>query len=133
MAILSLESGGCIKIDLKAYNEKIHIALCGVSNKATLANFRILARIARLRKDPPLLIASTLLVPGYVDEQEVGDIARFIASIDPHIPYTLLAFSPAFVMNDLPPTSKKHALACFQEARNAGLFNIHLGNTHLLW
>jgi pyruvate formate lyase activating enzyme len=39
-AILSLESGGTIKFDLKAWDENLHIALCGVSNKQTLRNFR---------------------------------------------------------------------------------------------
>ncbi len=29
----------------------------------------------RKRRDPPLLIASTLLVPGYIDEAEVSQIA----------------------------------------------------------
>ena len=50
---------------------------------------------------PPLLIASTLLVPGYVNENEVGGIARFIASINPDIPYSLLAYCPHFYMSDL--------------------------------
>ena len=38
-AALSLEMGGCIKCDLKAWNEPLHRALCGVSNHRTLANF----------------------------------------------------------------------------------------------
>jgi len=42
-------------------------------------------------------------VPGYVDAEEVGLIARFIAEVDPRIPYTLLAFAPHFYMQDLPP------------------------------
>jgi pyruvate formate lyase activating enzyme len=36
----------------------------------------------RQRPDPPLLLASTLLVPGYVDAEEVGRIARYIAELD---------------------------------------------------
>jgi pyruvate-formate lyase-activating enzyme len=39
MADLALESGGCIKIDLKAWNETLHIALTGVTNRQTRANF----------------------------------------------------------------------------------------------
>jgi len=31
MVSLSLSSGGCIKFDIKAWSESLHIALCGVS------------------------------------------------------------------------------------------------------
>ena len=132
MARLSTESGGCIKFDLKAFSQELHLALCGVSNRRTLENFRFLATLVEERPDPPLLVASTLLVPGYVDEGEVGAIARFIASLNVNIPYALLAFYPHFCMSDLPTTSKSHALACQRAALAAGLKNVRLGNLHLL-
>lgn len=129
---LSEESGGCIKFDLKAWDEQLHLALTGVSNKQTLANFARAASRARQRPDPPLVVASTLLVPGYVDEEEVAAIARFICSLDPEIPYVLLAFYPCHLMIDLPPTSRRLAEACLEAARRAGLVRVRLGNTHLL-
>jgi len=133
MARVSLSSGGCIKVDLKAWNEEVNLALCGVSNKQTLENFRRLAAFHTERKEPPFLIASTLLVPGYVDVQEVRGLARFIASLDPTIPYTLLAFHPDFRMDDLPPTSRGHATQCLEAAQGEGLANVNVGNLHLLW
>ncbi len=129
---LSLESGGCIKFDLKAYSEALHITLTGWSNQQTLANFARAARRFRERLNPPLVIASTLLIPGYVDEEEVGRVARFIAQCDPEIPYALLGFAPNFLMSDLPPTSVRHAEAALQAARDAGLNNVRIGNRHLL-
>ncbi|MBW2406089.1 MAG: radical SAM protein [Deltaproteobacteria bacterium] len=132
MADLSLNSGGCVKFDLKAWDEGIHLALCGVTNQRTLENFRILARRAVQRPEPPFLIASTLLVPGYVDEHEVENIASFISSLNPEIPYSLLAFYPHFYLNDLPTTSKSHALRCKHVAEKAGLKNVRIGNIHLL-
>jgi pyruvate formate lyase activating enzyme len=132
MAEVSLQSGGCIKFDLKAWDEGLHRALCGVTNKKTLDNFQHLARLTLQRPDPPFLIASTLLVPGYVDYQEVGAIARYISSLSPDIPYSLLAFYPRFYLKDLPTTSRKHALRCQEVARQAGLRRIHIGNTHML-
>jgi len=132
IAALALESGGCIKIDLKAWHEELNLALCGVSNKWTLENFRHLAEFISQRPDPPLLIASTLLVPGYIEEEEVAKLAEFIARINPEIPYSLLAFHPQFLMKDLPPTSRKQAEKCYEAARRAGLRRIHLGNIHLL-
>ncbi|RMF92931.1 MAG: radical SAM protein, partial [Nitrospinota bacterium] len=108
---LSLESGGCVKFDLKAYTEPLHVALTGWSNRQTLENFVRAARRFRERPDPPLVVASTLLVPGYVDEEEVGRIAAFIARQDPDIPYALLGFAPNYLMPDLPETSVRHAEA----------------------
>jgi len=129
----SMETRGCIKFDLKTYDEGLHLALTGVSNQRTLENF---ARAASHFKDhpesPPLVIASTLLVPGYVDADQVGKIARYIASLNPHIPYALLAFAPNFYMHDLPCTSIRQAEEAEAAARNAGLANVHIGNRHLL-
>jgi pyruvate formate lyase activating enzyme len=85
-----------------------------------------------LRETPPLLVASTLLVPGYIDEAEVRSIARLIASIDPAIPYSLLAFYPHFYMPDLPLTQRAQAQQCLLAAREEELENVRLGNVHLL-
>ena len=132
MLELSLQSGGCVKFDLKAWSEALHLALCGVSNRRTLENFTSAAQWLKSRKEPPLLIASTLMVPGYIDENEVSGIARFIASLDPDIPYSLLGFYPHFFMPDLPRTSRRHAEACRQAALDAGLKKVKVGNIHLL-
>jgi pyruvate formate lyase activating enzyme len=137
MAEVSLESGGCIKFDLKAWDEPLHRALCGTSNRRTLSNFERLAGWIERRPDPPLLVASTLLVPGYVDADQVGKIARFIAALDPGlpvraIPYALLAFHPSFEMHDLPTTSRQQADACLAAAQDAGLTRVRLGNVHLV-
>ncbi|MGB3904248.1 MAG: radical SAM protein [Anaerolineae bacterium] len=129
---LALETGGCIKFDLKAYDDNLHRALTGVTNKRTLENLARAAARIPLRREPPLVIASTLLVPGYVDAQEVGQLAEFIASLDPNIPYSLLGFHPHFFVPDLPRTSVRHAEECERVAREAGLVKVHIGNRHLL-
>jgi len=131
-AELSLNSGGCIKFDLKAWSEELHIALCGVSNKRTLENFKQLAQYIKQRPSPPFLVASTLLVPEYVDKEEISRIAAFISSLNPDIPYALLAFHPQFMTNDLPPTSQRHAQECLAAAKAQGLKNVRVGNIHLL-
>jgi pyruvate formate lyase activating enzyme len=129
---LSLESGGCIKFDLKAHDEVLHTVLTGGPNRRSLENFaRAASRVAE-RPDPPLVIASTLLVPGYVDATEVTRIARFIAALNTGIPCALLGFAPHFRMADLPRTSARHAEEALAAARSAGLRNVHIGNRHLL-
>jgi pyruvate formate lyase activating enzyme len=132
MIELSLNSGGCIKFDLKAWNENLHIALTGVTNKRTLENFSTVGEKIKSRSIPPLLIASTLLVPGYIDENEIRDIAKFIVSINPDIPYSLLAFYPHFYMSDMPLTTKDLAMRCIKSAQEEGVKNVRIGNVHLL-
>lgn len=129
----SVETRGCIKFDLKAYDEGLHLALTGVSNQRTLENFaRIASRFDEYPDAPPLVVASTLLVPGYLDADQVGKIARYIASLNPNIPYSLLAFAPNFYMHDLPCTSIRQARETEAAARGAGLKNVRIGNPGLL-
>jgi len=107
-AELALVSGGTLKFDLKCFNQTMSLALSGVSNKRAYENFRMIAEdFPEKRREIPVLTATTLLVPGYVDVQEVESIARFIADVDREIPYSLLVFFPHFAMKDLPITPKK--------------------------
>jgi pyruvate formate lyase activating enzyme len=131
-AKIALESGGCIKFDIKAFDERMNIALCGVSNKWTLENFAFLSHFIKEREEPPFLIASTLLVPGYIVEEEIEKIATFIASLNPSIPWSLLAYSPQFIMQDLPYTKREFAYRCLEIAKRCGLKRIKIGNLHLL-
>ena len=128
----SLETGGCIKFDLKVFDNDLHHALAGFSNQRTLENFIQAAERFDERPTPPLVVASTLLVPGYVGPDQVAELASFIASINPHIPYALLGFAPNFYLHDLPCTTINHAKKAEQAAKAAGLKNVRLGNLHLL-
>lgn len=129
---LALRSGGCVKFDLKARTDSLHRALTSASNQLTLRNFRRLASRISERPDPPPLVASTLLVPGYVGAEEVGVIASLLAELDPALPYSLLGFAPHYLLSDLPTTSRAQASACLMAAREAGLTRVRLGNVHLL-
>lgn len=132
MMDIALQSGGCIKFDLKAWDETLHKVLTGITNKRTIENFRRAGEKIKQRPVPPPLIASTLLVPGYIDEDEIRAIATFVASINPDIPYSLLGFYPHFYMSDLPLTTKDLAYNCLSVAQEAGLTNVRIGNIHLL-
>jgi pyruvate formate lyase activating enzyme len=128
----AVASGGCIKFDLKAWDPVLHRVLTGVSNERPLANFARAADWIARRPVPPVLAASTLMVPGYLDVREIQGLARFIASLNSSIPYSLLAFHPQFRMADLPVTSKALAEQCLAAARGAGLQRLRIGNLHLL-
>lgn len=131
-AELALESGGNVKFDLKCYDETLSYALSGTSNKKVYENFKLVAeKFYNQRPELPVLTATTLLVSNYVDEEEVEHIAKFIAELNPEIPYSLLVFHPDFMMWDLTITPKEQVFRCYKVAKKY-LKNVHIGNIHLL-
>ncbi|MEM4694798.1 MAG: radical SAM protein [Ignisphaera sp.] len=136
MAKLSLESGGIVKIDWKAYTPNVYQALTGVDGYRAIErikeNIVLLANMSRERKEIPLLVISILLVPGYVDEEEVEGIAKYVSSIDKTIPIVLLAFHPDHLLRDLPPTSINHVRKSVEILKTYGIENVFVGNEWLL-
>ncbi len=130
---IAISSGGNIKFDLKAFSEKLNIALCGISNRRTLENFRYLGEeyFGKRNNDVPVMSACTLLVPGYVNHEEISLIAKFISDIDINIPYSLLIFHPDYQMKDLPITPRKQVDQCINAAKKY-LNRVNLGNKFLL-
>ena len=131
-AELCLRSGGNIKFDLKFRDENLNIAVTGISNRLVHENFKRMGKYYEQRKELPFLTAATLMLPGYIDEQEIRGIAEFIASVDEEIPYSLLAFYPHFDMRDLPLTRREDALRFKKIAEKAGLKKVKIGNVNLL-
>ncbi len=68
---LSFKSGGIIKFDLKTWNENLSLTLSGVPNKRAYENFRMIGEEYYPHRHEPMLTATTLLVPGYVDREEI--------------------------------------------------------------
>lgn len=136
MARLSLVSGGIVKIDWKAWTPSVYEALTGVDGekavKRLIENTKIVSEIGRERPEIPLLVVSILLVPGYVDAEEVRGVTEYIASLNPETPVVFLAFHPDHLMRDLPPTSWRHMREALREAEKSGLKNTYIGNIWLL-
>jgi pyruvate formate lyase activating enzyme len=131
-AQLSLSSGGIIKIDLKAANPHLARALSGVPNRRAFENFAMIAEeFYGQRPSVPLLTAVTLLTPGYTDEIEVEKIAKFVAELNPDIPYSLLVFHPSYYMKDLPITPPDQVKRCYIAAKKH-LNHVNIGNKHLI-
>ncbi len=131
-AKIALKSGGNIKFDLKCFNPNLSLALSGVDNSSAYANFKMVyGRFYNERPDLPVLTATTLMVPGYVDAEEVDKISSSIASLDESIPYSLLVFFPHFMMRDLPVTPIEQVKECYQAARKH-LKRVNVGNLNLL-
>lgn len=132
---LSLYSGGIVKIDFKAWSPNVYRVLCGVEEnhvKIIRENIKLVAKYAEKRRTPPLLVVSTLLVPGYIDEYEIDQMTKYIASIDPNTPYIFLGFHPDYMLLDLPTTSWNHAEKAVKIARENGLKYVWVENVFLL-
>ncbi len=129
---LSLSTGGIVKVDVKAWSPEVYYALTGNYGRDVFKTVERIAERFSKRPKPPLLVVSTLLVPGYVDEVEVEGIVKFIAELNKDIPFRLLAFHPDYAMSDLPPTSRSHARAAYSIALRHGLTNVSIGNWWIL-
>jgi len=130
-AKISLASGGGIKFDLKTHNQTLNKVLSGIDNVIAYKSFELLGSMHKEREKVPFLRASTLLVPGYITPHEVEKIAKFISNVNPSIPYSLLAFSPKFMMSDLQTTPRKLAFEAKRKAEKY-LLNVNIGNEWLL-
>jgi pyruvate formate lyase activating enzyme len=71
----------------------------------------------------------TLLVPGFNDsEDELQDMASFIHSISPGIPWHVTAFRPEYKMRNIPRTTLKQVLAAVEIGYQTGLQYVYGGN-----
>lgn len=127
-AELAAITGGTVKFDLKSDHPNVSLALCGIDNRVAMENFY---RVGKLLPRSNLLTATTLLVPFYIDEVEVENIARYIADINRDLPYSLLIFMPDFYLADLPITPRQQVDECYHIAKKY-LNRVNLGNKHLL-
>lgn len=125
-AELSHSSKGTVKFDIKAWNENLHLLLTGRLPYQSRKNFTLI-----FEKYPEVLSATTLLVPYFVDEEEVKNIAKFISEHSDNIPYILLVFHPDYKMIDFPVTSRDQVLRCLEVARKY-LKRVYVGNMFLL-
>lgn len=132
---LSLVTGGIVKVDFKAWSPEVYRALCDISEKHVnliRKNIELVTRYAPKRRVPPLLVVSTLLVPGYLDDYEIEQITKYLASLDPNTPYVLLGFHPDYMLIDLPTTSWNHVERAIKIAKENGLKKVYVGNVFIL-
>jgi len=78
-----------VSVGLKAFSKELHQDYTGESNKTILENF------PKIFKSGVPMMAETVLIPGYIDHDEIGRVAKFIASVDPNIRYQIDAYFKA--------------------------------------
>ncbi|MDX9973268.1 MAG: AmmeMemoRadiSam system radical SAM enzyme [FCB group bacterium] len=110
------------KVDLKTFNDRNYRKL-----GAVLKN--ILDTIVRLKEMGFWVELVTLVVPGFNDnEEELREMARFIAGVSVDIPWHVTAFHPDYKMVDPPRTRVDQLLRAYDLGKEAGLRYVYPGN-----
>lgn len=79
--------------EIKALSDELHRNLTGAPAGPVLRNAAHLAG----RFPDKIRVFRTVVIPG-INDHEIREIAAFIASIDPEIPYRLIGFRPNFML-----------------------------------
>ncbi len=110
------------KVDLKSFRDRNYRALGG-----TLKN--VLDTIVLLKRKGFWVEVVTLLVPGFNDsDEEITDIARFLAGVSADIPWHVTAFHKDYRMTDPDDTPPSTLLRAAGIGRKEGLRFVYAGN-----
>jgi pyruvate formate lyase activating enzyme len=110
------------KVDLKGFRERSYRSLGGV-----LA--RVLDTLADLKERGFWVEVVTLLVPGFNDsDEELRDLTRFLADLDPLMPWHVTAFHTDYKMAETPNTQSASLLHAAEIAVESGLKFVYCGN-----
>lgn len=114
-----------INVDLKAFTDQFYRRECGARLQP------VLDTITRAAQSEVWLEVTTLVIPGLNDtDEELTRMARFIADLDPNIPWHLSRFFPHHERRDTPPTPIETLDRARRIGTAAGLRHIYLGNVH---
>ncbi len=110
-------------VDLKFFREESYQKIC----KARLQP--VLEAISKMRELGIWVEVTTLVIPGLNDsEEELRDIARFLASVDRDIPWHLSRFHPDYEYTQAPPTPVATLRRAREIGKAEGLNYVYLGN-----
>jgi pyruvate formate lyase activating enzyme len=110
------------KVDLKGFNDRRYRTLGGV-----LRN--VLDTITRLHAMGFWVEVVTLIVPGFNDSRdEIREIARFVASVSPDIPWHVTAFHADYKMTETARTGAAALRMAAELGREEGLRYVYAGN-----
>ena len=110
------------KVDLKGFDDRNYRRLGGV-----LEN--VLDTIRRLKQMDFWLEVVTLVIPGFNDgDDELKQIAEFIAGVSCDIPWHVTAFHPDYKMTDPGRTPAETLLRAHAIGKTAGLRFVYSGN-----
>ncbi|MEM2838536.1 MAG: AmmeMemoRadiSam system radical SAM enzyme [Thermoplasmata archaeon] len=110
-------------IDLKGFSDDFYRKVCGARLQPVLDSIGLHHELGIW------IEITTLLIPGYNDsKEELEGIAKFIASVDPAIPWHVSRFHPDYRMRNVPATPIGTLRLARDIGMKAGLKYVYEGN-----
>jgi pyruvate formate lyase activating enzyme len=110
------------KVDLKSFDETSYRRLGGMLDS-------VLNSIRGAHDRGFWVEVVTLLIPGFnTDDTEIRQMAEFLASVSPQIPWHLTAFHQDYKMTDPQNTQPEQLLRAREIGREVGLQYVYCGN-----
>jgi len=110
-------------VDLKAFRPKFYKEQCGAKLEP------VLKTLETMKKMGVWLEVTTLLIPGLNDSpDELRDLARFLADLDPDIPWHISRFYPTYRLTGTSATSPDTIRRARAMGYEAGLKYVYSGN-----
>ncbi len=111
-------------IDLKAWSDSFYRRVCGAAGMSP-----VLATIADFIENGIWVEVTTLLIPGYNDNSaELKELARFLVSLSPAIPWHVTGFFPTYRLTGIAPTPPETINRVRAIGLEAGLQYVFAGN-----
>jgi pyruvate formate lyase activating enzyme len=111
-----------LKIDLKCFREQSYRRMGG-RLKPVMETIRLAHKLGLW------LEIVTLLIPGFnSEEHEIREMAQFIKSVDPNIPWHITAFHPDYQMTNGRYTSAAELITAAEIGRSTDLNFVYTGN-----
>ncbi|MBM9614700.1 AmmeMemoRadiSam system radical SAM enzyme [Desulfobulbus rhabdoformis] len=112
-----------INIDLKSFQPDFYRKVCKAQLEPVCENIRLFYELG------VVVEVTTLVIPGLNDsEDELRQIARFLVSISPDIPWHVSGFRPTYHMVDRPSTSMESLIRAREIGIEEGLRYVYTGN-----
>jgi pyruvate formate lyase activating enzyme len=112
-------------VDLKGFDDDRYRKLCGARVEPVKDTIRA------MRARNIWVEVTTLLIPGHNDtEAELQQIAAWLYSIDPAMPWHVSAFYPRYRLLDVHPTPPASIRRAVEIGKAAGLHYVYSGNIH---
>jgi pyruvate formate lyase activating enzyme len=110
-------------VDLKSFQEKFYKEICGAKLEPVLDNLRWMKQFGIWVE------ITTLVIPTLNDsDKEFEEIAQFIVSLGPEVPWHISAFYPTYKMLGLPRTPASLLHRAREIGMRAGLRYVYCGN-----
>jgi pyruvate formate lyase activating enzyme len=110
-------------VDLKSFSEAFYKKVCGAKLKPVLES------ITRMHALGIWVEVTTLIIPTLNDtEGELREVARFLLSVSPAIPWHVSAFYPTYRMMDKPRTAPEIIRRAREIGLEEGLRYVYTGN-----